>query len=135
MKLAFLAKIIHTNCMDPALSFEAYKNKLIDRLARKVITAYEQEKISEDLSSEIAQYILENIDKAKTNSDLLDFLEHISDKWEMFKDVLVTEEAGVREGKNQEKVEQIEELIGQNNINGAIKVVEEAKVQDGGGSS
>lgn len=121
--------------MDSDQSFEAYKDRIGMRLARKVLAAFEEKKISEDLLAEISSYILENIDKAKTNSELLDFVEHLASKWVIFQDILVAEEAGVKEVENQEKVEQIEELIDQNNINGAIKVAEEAKAQEAGGIS
>jgi len=120
--------------MDPDQSFEAYKDRIGMRLARKVLTAFEEKRISEELLSEISQYVLDNIDKAKTNSDLLDFLEHLADKWAIFQDVLVVEEAQIQEKENKENVEKIEELIDQNKIDEAMKIADQANQEANGGT-
>jgi hypothetical protein len=119
--------------MDPDQSFEAYKDRIGMRLARKLLTAFEENKISEDLLSEISTYILDNIDKAKTNADLLDFLEHLAGKWALFQDILVAEEAQVQEEETKESVEKIEELLDQNKIDEAMKTAEVANQEANGG--
>lgn len=118
--------------MDLNEAFVAYKNKIGERLTRKLISALEEEKITQEELSTISSYILDNIDKANNNSDLLDFLEHISQKWPIFADNVIIEKADIAESNKEQKVDQVENLIQNNKLDEALKVASAANDQGGG---
>ena len=119
--------------MDPQ-AHAAYKNKIGERLTRKLIDALREKKITQEELSIISSYILDNIDKPKTNSELLDFLEDLSQKWPIFKDNLEVEEAEINEENKAQKVDQVEDLIEQNKIEDAIKLASGSNDNKGGES-
>lgn len=112
---------------------QAYKNKLGDRIARKLADALQNESVSEEEASVISAYILDNIDKAQNSSDLFAFLTNLSEKWPIFASVLTVEQGQIEEKKDEKTVEKVEELIKENKIDDALKVAESANKQNTGG--
>jgi hypothetical protein len=121
--------------MDPQASYEAYKDKIGERLTRKLISALEEKKITPEEVSEVSQYILANIDKARTNLELLDFTEHLASKWAIFSEIVNVEEAEIKENSKTEKVNEVQDLIEQNKIDEALKVATDANDQIHGGAN
>jgi len=95
---------------------------LSDCLAKKIINI--------DESDEMATYILENIDLAKTNDELLAFVNNLSAKWSIFNAILTASdqpETSLPTNQVQEKTDQIvnttENLIRENKLDEALQVV------------
>ena len=105
---------------------EAYKNKILERVALKIADSLENGQLSKEQASEISSYILENIDNKKNNSELFSFLEELAVKWPMFSGLVASEQSEVVETVKQEKVEEIGDLIKDNKIDEALKAATEA---------
>lgn len=112
---------------------EAYKNKIGERLTRILLDALEKQEISEDEASDISSYILDNINKAKDNVQLFDFLTTLAKTWPIFSKALATEQEEILNNKKEEAIGQASGLIKENKIDEAIKVVENATDQNKGG--
>lgn len=112
---------------------EVYKNKIGARLTKILLDALENGEVSEEESPEISSYILDNINKAKDNAALFDFLTTISKKWPIFSKALATEQSEILDNKKEEAIGQASNLIQENKIDEAIKVVENATDQNKGG--
>lgn len=115
-------------------SFEPYKNKIGTRIAEIIGESLMQGAITEEQSEEIGAYILGNIDLAKTNSELLDFVTNLSAKWPIFNSLL-TPDSQVPTNvlppvQSQEKTDEIvhaaEDLIKENKIEEALQVAKAA---------
>lgn len=119
----FYGYIIYAKVMDP---IEAYRNKIGERLTRRLAKALQDEKITKDELSEASSYILDNIDIAKDASQLVDFLSALSQKWPIFSDVLTLEEGEIKEEKEDEAIEKTEALIKESKFDEALKVAESA---------
>ncbi len=105
---------------------DLYRDKIGDRLTRRLAQAYKDEEISRDELSEISTYILENIDKATDNSGILQFLENISAQWPFLSDMVAGEKEEISSQDQNEKVSQIDTLISENKIDEALKVAKDA---------
>lgn len=110
---------------------EAHKNVIGERLARKVARALEDGTVTLEQLPEISSYILDNIDTITTHDQLMTFLTNLSQKWPVFSDVLTMEEGEVQEKKEDQKIEQVEDLLKENKIDEALKVAESATEQGG----
>lgn len=116
--------------MDPA--FEAYKNKIGERLTRTLADALGQGVLSEEQAVEIAEYVLQNIDAPQNSAQLLDLLTELAHKWAIFGHILTLELGEITGKQDQVAVEKAEELIKQNRIDDALNVVENANPAPGG---
>lgn len=117
--------------MDPD---KAYIEHTGIRLTKKLAEGLEQGVISEDEASEIATYILDNIDKSDTSAKLLDFIEDLAQKWPIFQGVLVLEQGEVNKQNEDSALQKASELIKQNDVEGALNVAEQATNQKTGGN-
>ena len=114
--------------MDPA--YEVYKDKIGARITRIMGESLLQGILTEDQAEEISSYLLENIDLAKTNSELLDFITNLSAKWPIFSSILASPDQTQAPlpvvDQAQEKTHQIvhaaEDLIKENKIDEALEV-------------
>lgn len=114
-------------------SFQAYKDKIGTRIAGILGESLSQGNLTEDQSDEIATYALENIDLAKTNVELLDFITNLSAKWPIFNSLLtpdqtqssVSEVSPIQE-KTDEIVHAAEDLAKENKIDEALQVAKTA---------
>lgn len=112
---------------------EAYKNKIGERLTRILLDALEKQEVTEEEASEISSYILDNINNAKDNAALFDFLTTIAKMWPIFSKALATEQEEMLNSKKEEAIGQASSLIKENKIDEAIKVVGNATDQNKGG--
>lgn len=101
-----------------------YKNKIGERLTRRLAKALKDGEITEQEMSTIASYILENINHAKDNAELIVFVEELSKKWPIFSQILVVEQREINEENKNQAIDQAECLMKENKIDEAIKVVE-----------
>ncbi len=122
--------------MDPV---DAYREKIGDRLTRRLAQALKDHEITQDEFAEVASYILENIDNARTAPELVQLLEEIGSQWSFLSDVVTEEKNESQNQEVSEKVQQIDTLISQNKIDDALKVArgstEEANQNQGQDSS
>ena len=105
---------------------ENYKNKIGERLTKVLIDVLEAGEVSQEEASDISSYILENINNAKDNTQLFDFLTNLAKKWPIFSKVLDTEQQEISDSKKDEAVGQASDFIKENKIDEALKVVEAA---------
>lgn len=117
--------------MDP-IAFEAYKNKIGARITRIMGESLLNKTITEDQAREMSNYIMENIDLAKSNIELMDFVAKLSEKWPLFKSILeFPEESQSTAINNQQKTDEIvqkaEELIKENKLDEALEVTKTAE--------
>lgn len=115
-------------------SFQAYKDKIGMRTARILKEALSSGTIKEDQSDEVATYILGNIDLAKTNSELLTFVEDLSLKWPIFRSILSSPDqmwtpqltANQVQDKTNQAVHTAEDFLKENKIEEALQVAKTA---------
>lgn len=105
---------------------ETYKNNIGERLTKTLAEALSQGVVSEEEASSIANYILENIDKAQNSTQILDFLTELTQKWPIFDPTLTMELGEAMDKKEEGAVEKAENLIKENKIDEALKVAESA---------
>jgi len=113
---------------------EVYKNKLGARIANIIGEALIQLKITQEESEQMGRYVLENIDLAKTNSELLDFITNLSAKWPIFNSILTSDDQAsssvASSVQTQEKTDEIvhaaENLLKENKIDEALQVAKKA---------
>jgi hypothetical protein len=113
---------------------DAYKNKIGERIVRGIAQGLKENKITVEEASVISTYLLENIDKAKDNLRLFNFLEELAKKWPIFSNILTVETGEIKEEKEKEAVKKASNLIQQDKIEEAIKVAEDATTQKTGGT-
>lgn len=82
---------------------EKKKTQIEEQIVRSIITAYERKEIEYYDLKEAARYTLDHIDKVKTYSDLLYFLENLSGYWKIFKNILILEN-GVKEKMREQEI-------------------------------
>lgn len=100
------------------------KKKLEEKIVEIMITALEQDKISENDMSEISRYVLDNIDPAKTEQEVQAFLHKLSERWEIFKSLVILEEAELQEKIEAEVAEGVLVLLEHGKIDNAIKLAQ-----------
>lgn len=105
---------------------EAYKDKIGERLTLRLADALEKHEVTVDQASEISTYILDNIDKAQSNLELVNFLTELSSKWSIFGNTAVIEQGEVKEQKEEAAIGQASQLIKEDKIDEAIAAVENA---------
>lgn len=103
-------------------SYDAYKDKIGQRVTLRLEQAIKNQEVSEGEGSEISSYILDNIDLAKNNIEIFDFLEALAKKWPIFTSIIAAD--------NEVKaVEEVQGLIKENKLDEALKVAENATDQ------
>jgi vesicle coat complex subunit len=112
---------------------EAYKNKITERVARRLADAVKNGEVTMDELPEVSAYVLDNIDKATNNSELLTFLEELGQKYSFFAQLLTAEKVEEVEQNKQEALTEASSLLNQNKIDEALKVVTDANNQKTGG--
>ncbi|GEM_PF-2258824 len=105
---------------------EAHKNVVGERLARRLARGLEDGQISLEETPAISTYILDRIDTITNQEQLTAFLTELSQKWPVFSEILTLEQGGVKEIKEDERVEQMENLLKENKIDEALEVAESA---------
>jgi hypothetical protein len=111
-------------------SLQAYKDKIGMRIAGIISESLSKKIITEDQSDEIATYILENIDLAKSNSELFAFVEGLSVKWPIFNSILTSSDQVQVPNPIQDKTDQVTHTVGdllrENKIDEALQVAKTA---------
>lgn len=100
------------------------KKKLEEAIVDNMITALENEKITEDEMATISGYVLDSIDASTSKQDLEKFLENLSSKWEFFKPLLVLEKAAMQEKVEDEVAQGVLVLLEHGKMDHAIKLAQ-----------
>jgi hypothetical protein len=114
---------------------QAYKNKIGERLTLKIIDALKSKTITTTESSEISAFILENLDMAGTNAQVLEFLEIIAVKWPFLSSLAVAEQSAEIEKDKNNTITEVQNLIQQNKLDEALEVAKASTTQKIGGES
>lgn len=109
---------------------DAYKNKIGERITKILLDALEKQEVSEEDALDISTYILDNINKAKDNAALFDFLTTLAKTWPIFSKALAAEQEEMSNDKKEEAIGQASSLIKEDKIDEAIKVVGNATDQN-----
>jgi len=104
-----------------AQNFEGKKDKLLHAIAGVLLDALEDEDLEEDEGKEIARFILEKTDAAKSEEDLAKFLPELSQKCPLFekvkasweKEVATAEASQVAQTADQQKIDAIKNQLSQ----------------------
>lgn len=113
-------------------AYEAYKDKIGTRIANIIGESLLQLKITQEDADEIGRYVLDNIDLAKTNSELFDFITKLSEKWPIFNSILTATDQTLStpspsaQEKTDEMIHKAEDLIKENKIDEALNVAKTA---------
>ena len=113
-------------------SLTSYKNRIGDRLTRRLIQAAEKGEVKDDEIPAISDYILENIDKAHDATQLLQFLDNLAAKWPIFSTLAVIEEGEKKVEDDEQKAQEVKGLLDEKKFDEALDVVKQANA--GGGS-
>lgn len=105
---------------------EKHKDIVGERLTRKLARAIENGDMNQEQASEASAYILDTIDTLEDHAQLISFLTTISQKWPVFSSVLDLEQGEVSQAKEEQKVEEVENLLKENKIDEALHVAESA---------
>lgn len=109
----------------------AYRDKIGMLLTDRLISALKNNEISEEEMPNVTSFILGGIDAVQTQEQMLTFLQDLNTKWPIFSSVVTVEKGESIEKRDEEKVEQMEELIKENKLDEALRVVEAPKAMKG----
>lgn len=100
------------------------KKKLEEAIVDTMISALEQEKITEDAMSEISGYVLDGIDEATSKHELSVFLENLAQKWDIFMPLLVLAKAEMQKKVDDEVADGVLLLLEHGKLDHAIKLAQ-----------
>lgn len=109
--------------------FNEHKKELETTIVETLINSLNKDIINAEEVSTIAEYILDRIDKCKTQQELLAFLRELSAKWAIFTPVLVVESGELKEQKEEKVIDQIESLTAHGDIEEAIRLAKSMTTQ------
>src|SRR5258708_29100981 len=87
-----------------AYTYNAYKEKMGERVTRRLSQGIKEKEVTEDQATEIAAYILDNIDKTSNSLEVLNFLTELAQKWPLFSQLLTIEHGQIIEKKEDDAV-------------------------------
>ncbi len=106
------------------------KNEVEKQIVDICISGLENKSITEDQMGDISFFVLERIDLVKTQEELVEFLEKLSQRWSIFSGMLeiIKGEEGVANERS--KIENVENLIKSGNIEQALTAAKSAMNQE-----
>lgn len=106
------------------------KNEVEKQIVDICISGLENKSITEDQMGDISFFVLERIDLVKTQEELVEFLEKLSQRWSIFSGMLeiIKGEEGVANERS--KIENVENLIKSGNIDQALMAAKSAMNQE-----
>lgn len=102
--------------------FSAQKEEIQTRIVEAMISALEKQEVNPEEISTIAAFVLDEIDKATTQEELLQFLRDLSSKWTIFTPVLVIESGEARDEKEDQVTKDVLHLAKNNKLDEAIQL-------------
>lgn len=93
-------------------------------IVETILNAVEKERIKEKDTQPIAQYVLDRIDKVKSDDELTAFIHELSEKWEIFKPVTIMKDSELQERVEDEVAQGVLVLIEHGKIDNAIKLAQ-----------
>lgn len=105
---------------------EAYKDKIGMHLTERMLKAVEEGELTETEMGVISGYILDNMDNIRTHADLMVFLQGLSQRFRVFKQLFKVEKGIDKESKEDDKAQAIASLIKENKIDEALTAAQNA---------
>lgn len=119
--------ILYGMLNNESMDFDEAKKDLIGgQLIRRLARALQDGELTEEQVSEASGYILDTIDTIQDHSQLIAFLTTLSQKWPIFSESLALEQGEEKEVKEEVKLEEVQNLLRQDNLDEALKVAESA---------
>ena len=103
---------------------EVYKNKIGSQLTKRLAQALDEGDVTVEEARKVASYILANIDNATNHPQLINFLTQLSKKWSFYSGILTIEKGKKLDEEEEEKIEEVTELIKKDKVEEAIKEAE-----------
>jgi len=96
--------------MDPG--FENKKKETVNKITGLLIEALEKETMTEDEAQPVARFILDEKEKVKDANGLVVFIQTLSSRWPLFKDLSTIETQSVQQGaQDQQKLDLIKDQL------------------------
>lgn len=92
---------------------DAYRDKIGMTLLHRLADALKAGEIDRIELAEISTDILENIDKATTNAEILQYLEDLSGRWPFLKEMVTGEKNEATTQQDQAKIQEIGSMLNQ----------------------
>lgn len=99
-------------------------NRIGSQLMLRAAQALKKEEFSQEEFSSVCSFLLDNLERCKTQEDIISFLTGLSDKWPLFSDYLAVERGKIVEKQEDVTVKRVEDLIHNNKLDEALKVAE-----------
>lgn len=99
--------------------FAAHKINVEKRIVERLAESYGQEIQYSDFK-DITSFIFKEIPAVKDQAALISFLKNLSWNWNIFEDILITEEAPVKKAQEEKTAEKVVDLIEQGKPDQAI---------------
>lgn len=109
---------------------QVYKDKIGKQIVLKISQGLKEGQLTTDDASEASTFLLDNIDKITTQSELFEFLTRLSKQWPVFSQILVIELGQAAKAEEQQKTTEVEKLISENKIDEAIQTANQAISKD-----
>lgn len=103
-----------------------HKKEIETQIVETMISALENEKITESESSEIAAFVLDRIDAVTTTQEMTTFLQDLAAKWEIFGSLLFLEQADLKERVEDEVAAGVLLLAEHGKLDDAIRLARSA---------
>ncbi len=104
------------------------KQELEKAIVDVCIGALENQRMSDEQMGEVSSFVLSQIDLIKTQDEILVFLENLSERWGIFKNLLDIEKGEGEVAKEKNAISSVEKYIKQGKIEEALKVAKKATI-------
>lgn len=105
---------------------EADKKQLEKDLVERLIAALKEDKLSAEELPLAAEFILDRVDKLKTQEELIEFLKELNSRWSIFANLLTLEKGEFQEKQEKEVVGKASALAKAGRLEEAVRLAEEA---------
>lgn len=106
-----------------------YRAEVERRILETMARALESNQLKEEDTAKIAQFILDYLDECDTHPEVITFLDKLAQQWPVFAELGNSEMARVIESKKSDVTKNMEQLIHQGNIQGALETAKILKAQ------
>ena len=102
------------------------KEDIEKKILEEISNALEKGELKADDSAAIANFILEKLDGVSSSTELVNFLQELSQKWPVFNNLLEIEKGKQEQKDDQVAVGQVEDLARKGKIDEALSVAKSA---------
>ena len=99
-----------------------HKKEIEKKIVNKALTSYGEEVISKDELKNIAEFTVDGMKAVNTRQQLLEFLKHLSEKWQFFSSIVIIEEGEYKGFIERDAYSKVLDLAKQGKIEEAINL-------------